>query len=201
MSVVQTGTIAAIATPPGRGGVAIIRVSGAGVPELTQALLHRSLQPRVATFARFIDADGAPLDDGLALYFPAPHSFTGEHVLELHGHGGPVVQDMLLARVLELGARVAEPGEFSRRAFLNDKLDLAQAEAIADLIDSGSAQAARAALRSLEGEFSRRVHSIVEALGAMSYVCRSGDRFSGGGNRLSLGPGSYPTHRSLAGRV
>ena len=164
MSVVQTGTIAAIATPPGRGGVAIIRVSGAGVPELTQALLHRSLQPRVATFSRFIDADGAPLDDGLALYFPAPHSFTGEHVLELHGHGGPVVQDMLLARVLELGARVAEPGEFSRRAFLNDKLDLAQAEAIADLIDSGSAQAARAALRSLEGEFSRRVHSIVEAL-------------------------------------
>jgi tRNA modification GTPase len=164
MSVVQTDTIAAIATPPGRGGVAIIRISGAGVPELAQTLLRRSLQPRVASFARFVDANGAPLDDGLALYFPAPHSFTGEHVLELHGHGGPVVQDMLLARVLELGARVAEPGEFSRRAFLNDKLDLAQAEAIADLIDSGSEQAARAALRSLEGEFSRRVHSIVEAL-------------------------------------
>ncbi|MCJ7555634.1 MAG: tRNA uridine-5-carboxymethylaminomethyl(34) synthesis GTPase MnmE, partial [Gammaproteobacteria bacterium] len=164
MSVSHTDTIAAIATPPGRGGVAIIRVSGAGVPELTLNLLRRSLKPRVATFARFIDADGTPLDDGLALYFSAPHSFTGEHVLELHGHAGPVVQDMLLARVLGLGARMAEPGEFSRRAFLNDKLDLAQAEAIADLIDSGSEQAARAALRSLEGEFSRRVHSIVEAL-------------------------------------
>jgi len=164
MDVSHTDTIAAIATPPGRGGVAIIRVSGAGVPEITLTLLRRSLQPRVATCARFIDADGKTLDGGLALYFSAPHSFTGEHVLELHGHGGPVVQDMLLARVLELGARMAEPGEFSRRAFLNDKLDLAQAEAIADLIDSGSEQAARAALRSMEGEFSRRVHSIVEAL-------------------------------------
>ena len=164
MSVSNTDTIAAIATPPGRGGVAIIRVSGARVPEISLALLGRSLNPRVATFAHFIDTDGKPLDDGLALYFSAPGSFTGEHVLELHGHGGPVVQDMLLARVLGLGARMAEPGEFSRRAFLNDKLDLAQAEAIADLIDSGSEQAARAALRSLEGEFSRRVHSIVEAL-------------------------------------
>lgn len=164
MSVSHTDTIAAITTPPGRGGVAIIRVSGTGVPEIMLALLGRSLRARMAAFARFVDADGQSLDDGLALYFPAPHSFTGEHVLELHGHGGPVVQDMLLARVLELGARMAEPGEFSRRAFLNDKLDLAQAEAIADLIDSGSEQAARAALRSLEGEFSRRVHSLVEAL-------------------------------------
>ena len=164
MSASYTDTIAAVATPPGRGGVGIIRLSGADVPEIARALLGQLPAPRMAVFGHFRDADGKPLDDGLALYFPGPKSFTGEHVLELHGHGGPVVQDMLLARTLELGARLAEPGEFSRRAFINDKLDLAQAEAIADLIDSGSEQAARAALRSREGEFSRRVHQIVEAL-------------------------------------
>ncbi len=164
MSASYTDTIAAVATPPGRGGVGIVRISGADVLDMARALLGHLPTPRMAVFSHFRDAGGKPVDDGLSLYFPAPNSFTGEHVLELHGHGGPVVQDMLLARTLELGARLAEPGEFSRRAFLNDKLDLAQAEAIADLIDSGSEQAARAALRSLEGEFSRRVHEIVEAL-------------------------------------
>jgi tRNA modification GTPase len=159
-----TDTIVALATPPGRGGIGVIRISGPAAPDLSLAILGRLPDPRLACFGHFLDGRGDPIDDGLALYFPAPHSFTGENVLELHGHGGPVVQDMLLARALELGARMAEPGEFSRRAFLNDKLDLAQAEAIADLIDSGSEQAARAALRSLEGEFSRRVNTLVEAL-------------------------------------
>lgn len=157
-------TIAAIATPPGRGGVGIVRVSGSRVPQIAVALLDRIPPPRHAELHAFVDAHGAQIDHGLALYFPAPHSFTGEHVLELHGHGGPVVMDLLLARVLQLGARMAQPGEFSQRAFLNDKLDLAQAEAIADLIDAGTAQAARAALRSLQGEFSRRVHGLVEGL-------------------------------------
>jgi tRNA modification GTPase len=161
---IPTDTIAAIATPPGRGGVGIVRVSGEAVPSIARALLGRLPAPRNVQLHHFMDAHGAPIDTGLALYFPAPHSFTGEHVLELHGHGGPVVLDLLLARVLELGARPARPGEFSERAFLNDKLDLAQAEAIADLIDAGTAQAARAALRSLDGEFSRRVHALLEAL-------------------------------------
>ncbi|MFP5506556.1 MAG: tRNA uridine-5-carboxymethylaminomethyl(34) synthesis GTPase MnmE [Gammaproteobacteria bacterium] len=160
----MTDTIAAIATPPGRGGVGIVRVSGDRAPEIARSLLGILPSPRRAELHQFADAHGEPIDAGLALYFPAPQSFTGEHVLELHGHGGPVVLDLLLARVLELGARAARPGEFSERAFLNDKLDLAQAEAIADLIDAGTAQAARAALRSLDGEFSRRVHALVEAL-------------------------------------
>lgn len=157
-------TIAAIATPPGRGGVGIVRVSGEAVPAIARALLGAVPEPRHAELHSFTDAQGERIDHGLALYFPAPHSFTGEHVLELHGHGGPVVMDLLLARVLELGARAARPGEFSQRAFLNDKLDLAQAEAIADLIDAGTAQAARAAMRSLQGEFSQRVHALVESL-------------------------------------
>jgi len=157
-------TIAAIATPPGRGGVGIVRVSGSGVPALAGHLLGRLPRPREAELQHFRDAAGELIDTGLALYFPAPHSFTGEHVLELHGHGGPVVMDLLLGRVLELGARPARPGEFSERAFLNDKLDLTQAEAIADLIDSSTASAARAATRSLQGEFSRRVHALTRAL-------------------------------------
>ncbi|MBZ0072950.1 MAG: tRNA uridine-5-carboxymethylaminomethyl(34) synthesis GTPase MnmE [Thiohalobacteraceae bacterium] len=160
----MTDTIAAIATPPGRGGIGIVRVSGPDVPSLAQVLLGRLPAPRRAELHTFADARGAQIDHGLALYFPAPHSFTGEPVLELQGHGGPVVMDLLLARVLELGARLARPGEFSQRAFLNDKLDLAQAEAIADLIDAGTAQAARAAMRSLAGEFSQRIHTLVEAL-------------------------------------
>ena len=157
-------TIAAVATPPGRGGIGIVRVSGEHVPQIAHALLGLLPAARHAHFATFHAADATPLDQGLGLYFPAPHSFTGEHVLELHGHGGPVVLDLLLQRVLALGARLARPGEFSERAFLNGKLDLAQAEAVADLIDSASADAARAALRSLEGEFSRRVQALVEAL-------------------------------------
>ena len=157
-------TIVAIATPPGRGGIGIVRISGDQAPEIARALLGQLPLPRHATSTSFRDAHGAVLDQGLALYFPAPHSFTGEHVLELHGHGGPVVMDMVLQRALELGAQRARPGEFSERAFLNGKLDLAQAEAVADLIESASTYSARAALRSLEGEFSRRVQAIVEAL-------------------------------------
>jgi len=160
-------TIVAAATPPGRGGVAVVRVSGAAVPRIAEILLGHVPAPRHATFARWHDAAGELLDMGLALYFPAPHSFTGEHVLELHGHGGEVVVDGLIERVVELGARRARAGEFSERAFLNDKLDLAQAEAIADLIDAGSRRAAQAALRSLQGEFSRRVNATREALTAL----------------------------------
>jgi tRNA modification GTPase len=160
----SSDTIAAVATAPGRGGIGIVRVSGRGSRSIAEALLGRVPEPRVAELNRFLDATGEPIDEGLALFFPAPASFTGEDVLELQGHGGPVVMDLLLRRVLELGARAAEPGEFTQRAFLNDKLDLAQAEAVADLIDSGSAQAARAALRSLQGEFSSQVHDLAEAV-------------------------------------
>lgn len=157
-------TIAAIATPPGRGGIGVIRVSGANVKAIAEALLGALPRPRTAALRAFVGADGEPIDTGLALYFPAPSSFTGEDVLEVHAHGGPTVLDMLLTRVLQLGARMAEPGEFSRRAFLNEKLDLTQAEAIADLIDAGSAEAARAALRSMRGEFSDAVRSLTEAV-------------------------------------
>jgi len=157
-------TIAAIATPPGRGGVGVVRVSGPGTAALAKAVLGKDLQPRRAYFLPFLDADGSVLDSGLALYFPGPRSFTGEDVLELHGHGSPVVLDLLLRRLLALGARLARPGEFSERAFLNGKIDLAQAEAIADLIDSGTEQAARSAQRSLQGEFSRLVDALVEEL-------------------------------------
>jgi tRNA modification GTPase len=159
-----TDTIAAIATPPGRGGIGVIRLSGTRVPTIAEEMLGDVPEPRRAALRVFRAANGEMLDGGLAIYFPAPASFTGEDVLELHGHGGPIVMDMLLARVLELGARLAMPGEFSQRAFLNDKIDLAQAEAIADLIDSGSTEAARAALRSLQGEFSMAVRSLTEAV-------------------------------------
>lgn len=158
------GTIAAVATAPGRGGIGIVRVSGSACRAIAEALLGRVPAPRIAELHRFLDAAGDPIDEGIALYFPGPASFTGEDVLELQGHGGPVVMDLVLRRVLELGVRAAEPGEFTQRAFLNDKLDLAQAEAVADLIDSGSAQAARAALRSLQGEFSSQVHDLAEAV-------------------------------------
>jgi tRNA modification GTPase len=159
-----TDTIAAIATAPGRGGIGIVRLSGRDCRRIAEELLGRVPAPRTAELHRFTDAAGEPIDEGVALYFPAPASFTGEDVLELQGHGGPVVMDLLLGRVLELGARAAAPGEFTQRAFLNDKLDLAQAEAVADLIDSGSAQAARAALRSLQGEFSSQVHDLAESV-------------------------------------
>src|SRR6185369_10229206 len=167
----STDTIVAAATPPGRGGVAIVRVSGTMVPAIAQALLGELPVPRMASFSRWRDAgtegtQGEIIDSGIALYFPAPHSFTGEHVLELQGHGGLIVET-LIERVVELGARRARAGEFSERAFLNDKIDLAQAEAIADLIQAGSQAAARAAMRSLQGEFSQRVQATRDALTAL----------------------------------
>jgi len=160
----STDTIAAVATAPGRGGIGVVRVSGPAAAAIAAAVLGDCPPPRLAVHRTFRAADGQLIDDGLALYFPAPHSFTGEDVLELHGHGGPMVLDLVLARCVDLGARLARAGEFSERAFLNDKLDLAQAEAIADLIDSASHAAARAAVRSLQGEFSERVHALVNGL-------------------------------------
>ncbi|MEJ2060777.1 MAG: tRNA uridine-5-carboxymethylaminomethyl(34) synthesis GTPase MnmE [Gammaproteobacteria bacterium] len=157
-------TIAAIATPPGRGGIGVIRLSGPAVPAIAETLFGRLPAARTATLTRVRDAAGETLDEIVALYFEAPRSFTGEHVLELQGHGGPVVLDMILGRVLELGARLARPGEFTLRAYLNDKLDLAQAEAVADLIDSGSRVAARSAMHSLQGVFSERVEALHETL-------------------------------------
>ena len=157
-------TIAAVATPSGRGGVGIIRVSGNRVPAIAKEILGQLPKPRYAIHCSFKGDNNVNLDDGVALYFPAPHSFTGEHVLELQGHGGQVVLDMLLKRCIELGARIAQPGEFSERAFINDKLDLAQAEAIADLIDSSSEEAAKSALRSLQGEFSKLINQLLSQL-------------------------------------
>lgn len=157
-------TITAIATAQGRGGVGIVRISGPLANQAGQSITGRILTPRYAHYGPFRSEDGLVLDEGIALFFPGPNSFTGEDVLELQGHGGPVVLDMLLQRCVQLGCRLARPGEFSERAFLNDKLDLAQAEAIADLIEASSAQAARNALRSLQGEFSRRVDNLTERL-------------------------------------
>ncbi len=161
-------TIAAIATAPGRGGIGVVRVSGPAASQVMVALCGRMLEPRKALLLPFSDAKGEPIDTGLALWFPGPHSYTGEDVLELQGHGGPVVMQMLLERVLGsvpgAALRLARPGEFTERAFLNDKLDLAQAEAVADLIDASSAQAARSASRSLAGVFSQQVHALVEQL-------------------------------------
>ncbi|KID04507.2 tRNA uridine-5-carboxymethylaminomethyl(34) synthesis GTPase MnmE [Hafnia alvei] len=161
----QSDTIVAQATPPGRGGVGILRVSGRQAKEVAMALLGKLPKPRYADYLPFKDTDGSVLDQGIALYFPGPNSFTGEDVLELQGHGGPVILDLLLKRILQMPeVRIARPGEFSERAFLNDKLDLAQAEAIADLIDASSEQAARSAVNSLQGAFSNRVNQLVEAL-------------------------------------
>ncbi|HSW69175.1 MAG TPA: tRNA uridine-5-carboxymethylaminomethyl(34) synthesis GTPase MnmE [Gammaproteobacteria bacterium] len=157
-------TIVAAATPPGRGGVAIVRISGPLVNQIANQLLKKTLSPRYAAYSSFFDAEGNAIDQGIALYFPAPHSFTGEDILELHGHGGPAIVDCLIRRILELGPRLARPGEFSERAFLNNKIDLTQAEAIADLIDAASEQAARNALRSLQGEFSKKIYQLVEKL-------------------------------------
>jgi tRNA modification GTPase len=170
--------IIAIATAPGRGSVGIVRISGKGLAGFVLCLLGRSLSPREATYLPFCDAQGAPIDQGLALFFPGPHSFTGEDVLELQAHGGPVVLQLLLARCLEAaqqtdaslgraclpGLRIAQAGEFSERAFLNDKIDLAQAEAIADLIDASTEAAARSATQSLSGVFSREIHGLRDAL-------------------------------------
>ncbi|MGQ0801160.1 MAG: tRNA uridine-5-carboxymethylaminomethyl(34) synthesis GTPase MnmE [Pseudomarimonas sp.] len=160
----NTDTIAAIATAAGVGGIGVVRVSGPLATQIAEALLGRTPQARHAHFARFLDADGGLIDRGLLLHFPAPHSYTGEHVLELQVHGSAPVLDALLRRVCGLGARIARPGEFTQSAFLNGKLDLAQAEAVADLIAAGSQAAARAALRSLDGEFSRRVEALRQGL-------------------------------------
>jgi tRNA modification GTPase len=161
---VARDTIAAVATPAGRGGIAIVRISGAAVPRIAADVIGSLPAARRATLARFTDARGQLIDEGIALYFPAPHSYTGEDVLELHGHGGPVVMQMLLAASVDAGARLAEPGEFTRRAFLEGRLDLAQAEAVADLIDAASQEAARSALRSLSGEFSAAIEALHGAL-------------------------------------
>jgi tRNA modification GTPase len=156
--------IAAIATPAGRGGIGIVRLSGPDLSRVVEGIVGRPLTPRVATSTDFVGAHGETLDQGLALYFPAPASYTGETVLELHGHGGPAVLAQILRRCLELGARLAQPGEFTKRAFLNGKIDLAQAEGVADLIDAATATAARAAARSLSGAFSAEVRALVEGL-------------------------------------
>ncbi|MFC3023838.1 tRNA uridine-5-carboxymethylaminomethyl(34) synthesis GTPase MnmE [Vibrio zhugei] len=160
-----TDTIVAQATAPGRGGVGIIRVSGPLATQVATAVTGKTLRPRYAEYLPFKDSDGNELDQGIALFFPNPHSFTGEDVLELQGHGGPVVIDMLIKRILQIpGIRAARPGEFSERAFMNDKMDLTQAEAIADLIDASSEEAAKSALQSLQGQFSKRINTLVESL-------------------------------------
>jgi tRNA modification GTPase len=170
-------TIVAVASPTGRGAVGVIRVSGSAVPDIAVALLGGLPPPRSAALRIFRAADGSALDQGLALHFPAPASFTGEDVLELHGHGGVWVLDGLMKRILSLGARAARPGEFSERAFLNGKLDLAQAEAVADLIDAGTAAAARAAVRSLQGEFSTQVRKLQALLTGLRVAVEAGIDF------------------------
>ena len=160
----HTETIVAAASPPGRGGIGVVRVSGPKTPEIAATLVGELPVARHATLTPFLDADGDPIDVGIALFFPAPQSYTGEHVFELQGHGGPVIVEALVERCIQLGARRARPGEFTERAFLNGKIDLAQAEAVADLIDADSRDAARAAMRSLQGEFSGMVQGLTDAL-------------------------------------
>jgi tRNA modification GTPase len=160
----QTDTIVARATPAGRGGIAIVRISGPLVPAIATAMLKKMPTPRYAMFSSFYNTEKIPLDEGVAIFYPGPNTATGEDVLELQGHASPAVVDMVVREVLKNGARMARPGEFSERSFLNDKLDLAQAEAIADLIDASSEQAARSALRSLQGEFSKQIHMLVDAI-------------------------------------
>ena len=157
-------TIATVATAQGRGGIGVVRISGRRVETLAREILGKQIVARRATYGNFLDENGDILDQGVALFFPAPHSYTGEDVLELQGHGGPAVMQLVLQRCLDLGARLAQPGEFTRRAFLNNKLDLAQAESVADLIDANTAEAARSAMRSLRGEFSAAIHGLVDEL-------------------------------------
>jgi tRNA modification GTPase len=161
---VNTDTIAAIATAHGRGGIGVVRISGEDLRDISLNILGKISASRVATLSNFLAADGEVIDQGIALYFPAPHSYTGQDVLELQGHGGDAVLRRLLGRCLELGARPAEPGEFTQRAFLNDKMDLAQAESVVDLIDAATTEAAKTAMRSLRGEFSQAIHQLVDAL-------------------------------------
>ena len=160
----NTDTIAAIATPFGRGGIGVVRVSGKNVPVIAQAILGYMPRQRYAELSKFLDEDGSTIDQGIVLYYHSPGSYTGEDVLELQGHGGPLVMNMLLSRCLAVGARLAEPGEFTLRAFLNNKLDLAQAESVADVIDASTSQAARCAMRSLQGEFSVTICNLVQLL-------------------------------------
>jgi len=157
-------TIVAIATPPGRGGVGIVRISGPLVDKISQSILNKTLKPRIADYTEFVDFKNDVVDRGIAIFFQSPNSFTGEDVLELHAHGGPVILDLLVQTTLSLGARIANPGEFTERAFLNDKIDLTQAEAIADLIDSNSIQAAKKAIQSFNGVFSLKISELVEKL-------------------------------------
>ncbi|CAA9892045.1 GTPase [Candidatus Methylobacter favarea] len=164
MAIENCDTIAARATPPGNGGIGIIRISGALVPDIGRQILTKPLVPRQALYSSFIEDDGSVIDSGIALFFPAPASYTGEDILELQGHGGSVVLDMLLSRVISVGARLANPGEFTERAFLNNKLDLAQAEAVADLIESSTEQSVRSAQKSMQGEFSSQINELVEEL-------------------------------------
>lgn len=161
---IPNDTIAAIATPPGNGGVGIVRVSGIAAGKIAEQLIERPLPPRYAIFTPFLDADRSIIDNGIAIFFPSPASYTGEDILELQGHGGSVILDILLKRVLDLGARLARPGEFTERAFLNGKIDLAQAEAVADLIESSTEQSARSAQQSIQGVFSRQINELVEEL-------------------------------------
>jgi tRNA modification GTPase len=186
-------TIAALASAPGRGAVGVIRISGAGVPQIAAQILGFLPAPRLAQLTNFLDAAGEPIDRGLALYFPAPFSVTGEHVLELQAHGGTLVGDMLLQRLLELGCRMARPGEFSERAFLNGKIDIAQAEAIADLIDAGTTAAARAAVRSMQGEFSVRIHSLQRQLTELRMLVEAAIDFPD--EELEILPGSVLQNR------
>ena len=160
----STDTIAAIATPPGNGGIGVIRISGKLVLTIAKQLIPKNIIPRQALFSTFLDANSSVLDSGIVIYFPSPHSYTGEDILELQGHGGAVILDMILRRVLALGARMANPGEFTERAFLNNKLDLAQAEAVADLIESSTEQSVRSAQKSMQGAFSERINELVEEL-------------------------------------
>ena len=160
----MTDTIAAIATPPGRGGIGIVRVSGPATPAIASVLCGALPRPRYAELRAFRAADDTIIDQGIALFFPAPHSFTGEPVLELQGHGGPAVMNLLLGQCLACGARMAQPGEFTLRAFLNQKLDLVQAESVADIIEASTSQAARCAVRSLQGNFSTTINALVQSL-------------------------------------
>lgn len=164
---IQRDTIAAIATAPGRGGIGVVRISGHDLARFASTLIPRSLEPRRAMLTTFCDADGQPLDEGIALFFPAPNSYTGEDVIELQGHGGPVVMRQLLQRCVELGARPSRPGEFTERAYLNGRMDLTQAEGVADLIEASTALAARAALRSLQGDFSELIQELASKIVAL----------------------------------
>jgi tRNA modification GTPase len=161
---IKPDIIAAIATPPGRGGVGIVRISGKSLTSLAQAILGGLPEPRKAQLSRFLDIEGQVIDQGIALYFPAPHSYTGEDVLELQGHGGPAIMNLLLSQCLACGARLAEPGEFTLRAYLNNKIDLVQAESVSNLIQASTSEAARCAVRSLQGHFSCAINELVQSL-------------------------------------